>query len=197
MCVLFVRLVRCATLVPCYLLVGEGYRVAAFVACVRGFECVCLCARACAPHVCVYVVCARMCVCVRAHVRIFAVSSELRTRQTKSVRPRAVAASGIAACAAAVRVWCLSTPKYVYAVVSIYLCIYMLSILPVDMRASDVCVYWCVFICDGMCSACMRMCVPSVRAFCLWCVCVHDIRLCLCYVSCVNVRVYVVLKQCL
>jgi hypothetical protein len=111
-----------------------------------------------------------MCVCGRAHVRIFAVSSELRTRQTKSVRPRAVAASGIAACAAAVRV---CTPKYVYAVVSIYLCIYMLSILLVDMRASDVCVYWCVFICDGMCSACMRMCVPSVRAFCLWCVCVY------------------------
>jgi hypothetical protein len=74
---------------------------------VRVFECVCVCARACAPHVCVYVVCARMCVCARApraHVRICAVSSEVRTRQTKFVRSSAVAASESAACAAALRV---------------------------------------------------------------------------------------------
>jgi hypothetical protein len=90
----------CANVVPCYLLVGEGYRVAAFVTCVLEFECVCLCARACAPRVFVYVVCARMCVCVRApraHVRICAESSELRMRRTNFVRPSAVAASESAA----------------------------------------------------------------------------------------------------
>jgi hypothetical protein len=143
----------CATLVPCYLLVGEGYRVAAFVACVRGFECVCVCARACAPHVGVCVVCARMCVCVRAHrahVRICVVSSEFRTRQTEFVRPSALAASKSAACAAAARVR-VSEHSRVYICRGVTLSVYLYaSIIPVSMHAFTICVYWCVFICEGM-----------------------------------------------
>jgi hypothetical protein len=143
----------CATLVPCYLLVGEGYRVAAFVACVRGFECVCVCARACAPHVGVCVVCARMCVCVRAHrahVRICVVSSEFRTRQTEFVRPSALAASKSAACAAAARVR-VSEHYRVYICRGVTLSVYLYaSIIPVSMHAFTICVYWCVFICEGM-----------------------------------------------
>jgi hypothetical protein len=39
--------------------------------------------------------------------------------------------------------------------------------------------------------------VPSGRAFCMRCVSVHDVHLCVFYVSCVNVRLYVVWEQCL
>jgi hypothetical protein len=149
----------CATLVPCYLLVGEDYRVAAFVTCVREFECVYVYERACAPHVCVYVVCARMCVCVRAplaHVHICAVSSELRTRQTKCVRPSAVAPSESAACAAALRVRVSEHSRVcICRVVTLPVYLYV-PIIPVSMRAFAICVYECVFICEGMCSACMR-----------------------------------------
>jgi hypothetical protein len=124
--------------------------------------------RACAPHVCVYVVCARMCVCVRApraHVRICAVSSEIRSRQTKFVRSSAVAASESAACAAALRVRvsehsrvCTSICRGVTLPVYLYV-----PIIPSSMRASDmcVCICRCVFICEDMCLACMRMCLHA------------------------------------
>jgi hypothetical protein len=55
----------CATLVPCYLLVGEDYRVAAFVTCVRGFECVYVYVRVCAACGCLCGVWANVCMCAR------------------------------------------------------------------------------------------------------------------------------------
>ena len=171
----------CATLVPCYLLVGEGYRVAAFIACVRGFECVCVRARACAPHVGVCW-CVGACVYVCAHPEhtfVFArcwASSErgkksscgrARLRRAKVPRARLRRACG-----------CLSTPECVYAAVSLYLCICMRLLCPwVCMPLIYVCVSVCLYVkaCNLRVCVCVCMRVPSVRDYCMRWVCVHDI----------------------
>jgi hypothetical protein len=120
--------------------VGYTYRTAAFVACVRAW-----CVRECAEWgVCVYVwecdvcVCACMCVYVCAHTsrtRLYGCTVECLTHGASTVRT----VSAIAVCETAARK-CLSTPEYVFAAVSLYLCIYV-CIIPVSMRGF---VYMCV-----------------------------------------------------
>ncbi len=115
--------------------VGYTYRTAAFVACVRAW-----CVRECAEWgVCVCVgvrcVCVRACVYMCARTRLYGCTVECLTHGASTVRT----VSAIAVCETAARK-CLSTPEYVFAAVSLYLCTYV-CIIPVSMRGF---VYLCV-----------------------------------------------------
>jgi hypothetical protein len=120
--------------------------------CVQVCECVRLSVyvyvRARVRRMWVCVVCARMCVCVRApraQVRICAVSSAFRRRQIEFVLWRAKVPRALLRCA------CGSEHSRVCICRGVTSSVYLYaSIMPVSMDAFNMCVRKCVLICEGM-----------------------------------------------
>jgi hypothetical protein len=124
MCV-YVYVCVCARRVFYYLLVGEDYRVAAFITCVRVFEwcmcvCMCVCEHMCAAcvYVCVYAAFVYVCVCGCVYVYAHAAHTRVCARCRVSYARRKHSASGVCDCGerscgvhgCVVCVRCLRTP---------------------------------------------------------------------------------------